>query len=137
MPKVHKLMKGGQTIYPATTTNAVVNPNSRKSLTEELYEFGLQSVYIGMHTQEAEINISAKTEESDCIISINIPGYVYIEKESFDFNKTLTVSIKSDGLYKFYINKDTQEVLVKDYGQVLWEDGYWLFLGFAYIDTNQ
>lgn len=104
---------------------------------EKLTELGLQSVYIGMHTQEAEINISAKTEESDCIFTINIPGYVYSEKESFDFGKTLTVSIKSDGLNKFYINKDTKEILVKDYGQVLWEDGYWLFLGFAYINVNQ
>ena len=38
MAKIYKLTKGGQTIYPATTTDAVVNPNSRKSLTEELSE---------------------------------------------------------------------------------------------------
>lgn len=104
---------------------------------DELTELGLQSVYIGMHTQEAEINISAKTEESDCIFTINIPGYVYIEKESFDFNKKLSTSIQSDGLNKFYINKDTKEILVKNFGQKLWEDGYWLFLGFAYININQ
>jgi hypothetical protein len=36
MAKIHKLTKGGQTIYPATTTDAVVNPNSRKSLTAEV-----------------------------------------------------------------------------------------------------
>jgi hypothetical protein len=38
MVKMHKLTKGGQTIYPATTTDAVVNPNTRKSLTAELAE---------------------------------------------------------------------------------------------------
>lgn len=38
MAKIYKLTKGGQTIFPATTTDAVVNPNSRKSLTEELSE---------------------------------------------------------------------------------------------------
>lgn len=38
MAKIYKLTKGGQTIYPATTTDTVVNPNSRKSLTEELAE---------------------------------------------------------------------------------------------------
>ena len=38
MVKMHKLTKGGQTIYPATTTDAVVNPNTRKSLTVELAE---------------------------------------------------------------------------------------------------
>ena len=38
MVKMHKLTKGGQTIYPATITDAVVNPNTRKSLTAELAE---------------------------------------------------------------------------------------------------
>ena len=38
MVKMHKLTDGGQTIYPATTTDAVVNPNTRKSLTAELAE---------------------------------------------------------------------------------------------------
>ena len=33
MAKIHKLTKGGQTIYPATTTDAVVHPTSRKKLT--------------------------------------------------------------------------------------------------------
>ena len=38
MAKIYKLTKGSQTIYPATTTDAVVNPNGRKSLTSELSE---------------------------------------------------------------------------------------------------
>lgn len=38
MAKIHKLTKGGQTIYPATTTDAVVHPTTRKNLTEELTE---------------------------------------------------------------------------------------------------
>ena len=38
MVKMHKLTKGGQTIYPATITDAVVNPNTRKSLTTEISE---------------------------------------------------------------------------------------------------
>lgn len=42
MAKMHKLTKGGQTIYPATITDAVVNPNTRKSLTVELSELGNQ-----------------------------------------------------------------------------------------------
>ena len=43
MARMHKLTKGGQTIYPATITDAVVNPNSRKSLTAELSELGVQT----------------------------------------------------------------------------------------------
>lgn len=38
MAKIHKLTKSGQTIYPATTTDAVVHPATRKNLTEELTE---------------------------------------------------------------------------------------------------
>ena len=38
MAKMHKLTKGGQTIFPATIYDAVVNPNTRKSLTAELAE---------------------------------------------------------------------------------------------------
>ena len=36
MVKMHKLTKGGQTIYPATITDAVVNPKTRKSLATEM-----------------------------------------------------------------------------------------------------
>lgn len=38
MVKMHKLTKGGQTIFPATIYDAVVNPKTRKSLTSELSE---------------------------------------------------------------------------------------------------
>lgn len=38
MVKMHKLTKGGQTIYPATIYDAVVNPISRKSLATEISE---------------------------------------------------------------------------------------------------
>lgn len=43
MVKMHKLTKGGQTIYPATITDAVVNPKTRKSLTTEISELESKS----------------------------------------------------------------------------------------------
>lgn len=43
---MHKLMKGGQTIYPATIYDAVVNPNSRKNLTTELSELENEGLYL-------------------------------------------------------------------------------------------
>ena len=46
MAKMHKLTKGGQTIYPATITDAVVNPISRKSLTTEISEIRLDIISI-------------------------------------------------------------------------------------------
>lgn len=44
MVKMHKLTKGGQTIYPATIYDAVVNPTSRKSLTTELSELKMDII---------------------------------------------------------------------------------------------
>lgn len=56
MAKIHKLTKDGQTIYPATTTDAVVHPTSRKNLTEELSKLenynGLDSPHWGVAVQE-------------------------------------------------------------------------------------
>ena len=44
MVKMHKLTKGGQTIYPATITDAVVNPKTRKSLTVEMSELNYKII---------------------------------------------------------------------------------------------
>lgn len=44
MVKIHKLTKGGQTIYPATITDAVVNPKTRKSLVTEISEIRLDII---------------------------------------------------------------------------------------------
>lgn len=44
MVKMHKLTKGGQTIYPATIYDAVVNPKTRKSLATEISEIRLDII---------------------------------------------------------------------------------------------
>lgn len=46
MAKTHKLTKGGQTIYPATIYDAVVNPNNRKNLTTEISELENEGIYL-------------------------------------------------------------------------------------------
>lgn len=46
MAKMHKLTKGGQTIYPATIYDAVVNPISRKSLATEISELENEGLYL-------------------------------------------------------------------------------------------
>lgn len=57
MAKMHKLTKGGQTIFPATIYDAVVNPNTRKSLTTELSE--LESSLNGGDTGYIKLNIQS------------------------------------------------------------------------------
>ena len=76
MVKMHKLTKGGQTIFPATITDAVVNPNSRKSLTAELSEFS-NNVY-------------------SPIKEIYVTGVSQLSSPTFNFKK------KTDG--KLYFN---------------------------------
>lgn len=38
MAKKYKLTKNGETIYPCSTTDAIVNPNTKKTVTEEIIE---------------------------------------------------------------------------------------------------
>ena len=57
MVKMHKLTKGGQTIYPATIYDAVVNPNTRKSLATEISE--LESSLNGGDTGYIRLNIQS------------------------------------------------------------------------------
>ncbi|WP_368326656.1 DUF4886 domain-containing protein [Phocaeicola vulgatus] len=57
MVKMHKLTKGGQTIYPATIYDAVVNPISRKSLATEISE--LESSLNGGDTGYINLNIQS------------------------------------------------------------------------------
>lgn len=54
MAKINKLTKGGQTIYPATTTDAVVHPTTRKNLTEELTELNKRILDETKRAQAAE-----------------------------------------------------------------------------------
>ena len=51
MGKIHKLTKGGETIYPATTTDAVAHPRSKLSLSELLDE---GYIYLGIATPETD-----------------------------------------------------------------------------------
>lgn len=55
MAKIHKLTKGGQTIYPATTTDAVVHPTSRKSLSFELIKLNSEISSLQGESTEAFI----------------------------------------------------------------------------------
>lgn len=57
MVKMHKLTKGGQTIFPATIYDAVVNPKTRKSLTTEISE--LESSLNGGDTGYINLNIQS------------------------------------------------------------------------------
>lgn len=58
MVKMHKLTKGGQTIYPATIYDAVANPKTRKSLTTEISELHAMNVIIDI---QKSLNISYNT----------------------------------------------------------------------------
>ena len=45
MAEIHKLTKDGQTILPATTTDAVVHPQARVSLTGLVNEYNVSVLY--------------------------------------------------------------------------------------------
>ena len=72
MAKMHKLTKGGQTIYPATITDAVVNPKTRKSLTAELSELANHTI-LEWNTDVAitRKSVPGKNRKTGYIISYN------------------------------------------------------------------
>ena len=85
MVKMHKLTKGGQTIYPATTTDAVVNPNTRKNLTAEMSELNDNLMPIDISAATAVANIMNLTKEQVSIYSILEDTILYPTKINTNF----------------------------------------------------
>lgn len=84
MAKIYKLTKGGQTIYPATTTDAVVNPNTRKNLTAELSEFKMDII-----NQKKGENIIDNFDQSTAYIVYGNQGEISSSIEKITNNATL------------------------------------------------
>lgn len=83
MAKIYKLTKGGQTIYPATTTDAVVNPNTRKNLTAELSEFKMDII-----NQKKGENIIDNFDQSTAYIVYGNQGEISSSIEKITHNAT-------------------------------------------------
>ena len=83
MAKIYKLTKGGQTIYPATTTDAVVNPNTRKNLTAELSEFKMDII-----NQKKGENIIDNFDQSTAYIVYGNQGEISSSIEKITNNAT-------------------------------------------------
>ena len=82
MAKMHKLTKGGQTIFPATITDAVVNPKTRKSLTAELSELANHTI-LEWNTDVAitRKSVPGKNRKTGYIISYNKPDTGWINEQ--------------------------------------------------------
>ena len=85
MAKIYKLTKGSQTIYPATTTDAVVNPNTRKNLTAEMSELNDNLMPIDISAATAVANIMNLTKEQVSIYSILEDTILYPTKINTNF----------------------------------------------------
>lgn len=85
MVKMHKLTKGGQTIYPATITDAVVNPISRKSLTAELSELskkqGNKILTWSVNVATTRKLVPADERKSGIQISYLVPDSGYVNEQ--------------------------------------------------------
>ena len=83
MVKMHKLTKGGQTIYPATIYDAVVNPKTRKSLTAELSELKMDII-----NQKKGENIIDNFDQSTAYIVYGNQGEIASSIEKITNNAT-------------------------------------------------
>ena len=84
MVKMHKLTKGGQTIYPATITDAVVNPKTRKSLATEISEIRLDII-----SQKKGENIIDSFDQSTAYIVYGNQGEISSNIDKITNNATL------------------------------------------------
>lgn len=84
MVKMHKLTKGGQTIYPATITDAVVNPKTRKSLATEISEIRLDII-----SQKKGGNIIDRFDQSTAYIVYGNQGEIASNIDKITNNATL------------------------------------------------
>ena len=110
MVKMHKLTKGGQTIYPATIYDAVVNPKTRKSLTTEISE--LESSLNGGDTGYINLNIHSWvtgqwTGEGSSL--------THNDNSSYKRNTEVSTLIKSGAILTMY-EASGKQVKMNDYG---------------------
>lgn len=70
MAEIHKLQKNGVTIYPATTTNAVVDPESKRTLAEVLID--------GVSVIVLEWNTDLATTRKQVVVSKRKKGVILI-----------------------------------------------------------
>ena len=110
MVKMHKLTKGGQTIFPATIYDAVVNPNTRKSLTTEISE--LESSLNGGDTGYINLNIHSWvtgqwTGEGSSL--------THNDNSSYKRNTEVSTLIKSGAILTMY-EASGKQVKMNDYG---------------------
>lgn len=84
MAKMHKLTKGGQTIFPATIYDAVVNPKTRKSLTTEISEIRLDII-----SQKKGGNIIDSFDQSTAYIVYGNQGEISSNIDKITNNATL------------------------------------------------
>ena len=110
MVKMHKLTKGGQTIFPATIYDAVVNPNTQKSLTTEISE--LESSLNGGDTGYINLNIHSWvtgqwTGEGSSL--------THNDNSSYKRNTEVSTLIKSGAILTMY-EASGKQVKMNDYG---------------------
>ena len=131
MAKIHKLTKNGQTIYPATTTDAVVDPSTKKSVKERLTKIGEQlnnysnsANIVGAINIVGEFNALQTNYRTTDFIKIAKGQYYYI-KSGTDIPWAVATFYLEDKSFanKYLISKeDTNEMFeYEGYSEI---DGY-------------
>lgn len=110
MVKMHKLTKGGQTIYPATIYDAVVNPKTRKSLTTEISE--LESSLNSGDTGYLNLNIHSWVTGQWVGEGSSL---THNDNSSYKRNTEVSTLIKSGAILTMY-EASGKQVKMNDYG---------------------
>lgn len=109
MAKIHKLTKNGQTIYPATTTDAVVDPNSKSPLNIMLYKSSIKDFYLNRELDDVKRArwISAFTDVKIVFTGEKPSDFpntqiaVSLVRRTSTTNHELRFKIKENGIWKY------------------------------------
>ena len=125
--EIHKLQKNGVTIYPATTTDAVVDPDSRKTIKEIILDINLKGLYLDLSA-----DVVKESEDGAYYFSDNITKdwgrSIILRIDQWDinsdilrilwydqYNKTQVKTLSISGLGTYQIDFDSNPKSIRPY----------------------
>ena len=110
MATIHKLTKDGSTIFPATITDAVVHPNTGKTLTSMIKDYNVSELF---PTEGVDGG-----NKYNLALAIQVLGvHLTAEEKSGGIKLTFISTVSGNPSEEYYLNSSSWSAEVSDWGQ--------------------
>ena len=110
MATIHKLTKDGSTIFPATITDAVVHPNTGKTLTSMIKDYNVSELF---PTEGVDGG-----NKYNLALAIQVLGvHLTAEEKSGGIKLTFISTVSGNPSEEYYLNSSSWSTEVSDWGQ--------------------